>query len=453
MSPLTFRPLPPGPPQLAAVSPGPDLAAAGFAETEYVVSGTAWRHVAAPGPDGGAVRGDEASFATRIVVRAPVDVASFSGVVVVEWLNVSSGSDAAPDYTYLAEEIVRRRHAWVGVSAQQLGVVGGRPSIGGDPSTGLAGSDPARYGDLTHPGDAYSYDMFGRIAAALGRGAGPLAEHPVTRLIAVGESQSAFALTTYINTVVPTGDVFEFDAYLVHSRGRAELGLGDVGRPHDLDAVRSGPPAPFRGDLRAPVIVVQTETDVLSSRFRYVDARQEDGPLLRVWEVAGTAHADLWQIGEFESLLGCPEPVNRGQQAYVLRAALRSLETWAAGEGAPPAAEGLAVEPDQDRFEVDAVGNVRGGVRTPCVDAPVQVLTGLAPPDASVLCSLFGATRELADDVLRARHRSVEHYLEEYAAATDAAIAAGFVLPEDRVALLAEARPDLVAATVGPPRS
>ena len=53
-----------------------------------------------------------------------------------------------------------------------------------------------------------------------------------------------------------------------------------------------------------------------------------------------------------------------------------------------------------------------------------------------------------AGGVLRERYGSVERYLEEYAAAADAAIAAGFVLADDREALLAEARPDLVAAAL-----
>lgn len=444
MAPLTFRPLPTGHPHLAAVSPGPDLPEEGYRETEYVVDGVASRYVPSSGPGTGVVAVDEAPFTTRIIVRAPLEGSEFSGVVVVEWLNVSSGSDAAPDYTYLADEIVRRRHAWVGVSAQQLGVIGGRPSIGGDPSTGLVGADPVRYVGLAHPGDAYSYDLFSRIATALRRPDGPLAKQRVTRLIAVGESQSAFALTTYVTTVAPITGVF--DGYLVHSRGRAELGLGEVGLPHDLDAVRSGPPVRFRDDTGAPVITVQTETDVLSPRFRYLDARQDDGPGFRLWEVAGTAHADLWQIREFESFLGCPEPVNRGQQAYVLRAALRALVAWSAGESEPPNAARLTVAAGTEHFEVDDVGNALGGVRTPSVDAPVQVLTGLAPAGTSVLCSLFGSTRDLPGEQLRRRYPSVEEYLSAYATAADAAIAAGFVLAEDREAILAEARPDLLSA-------
>ena len=62
------------------------------------------------------------------LVRMPSDPAKFSGTVVVEWLNVSGGVDADPDWTSLHEEIVRRGDAWVGVSAQRIGVRAARCS-------------------------------------------------------------------------------------------------------------------------------------------------------------------------------------------------------------------------------------------------------------------------------------------------------------------------------------
>ena len=64
-----------------------------------------------------------------------------------------------------------------------------------------------------------------------------------------------------------------------------------------------------RDDLDVPVIVVQTETDLLG-HLNYLPARQPDSEWLRLWEVAGTSHADKFQIGEFEDFLGCPGPVN-----------------------------------------------------------------------------------------------------------------------------------------------
>ncbi len=440
---VTFTPLPAGGVQLMSATPGPDLAAAAYREVEYVATGRARRFdETAP---------SEADFSTRVLIRRPI--ASGTATLVVEWLNVSSGDDAAPDYTYLADEIVRRGQVWVGVSAQYIGVEGGRALVptGADPRTapanGLKGRDPDRYADLRHPGDAFCYGIVTAITEALSDPVPgqPLADLQVQRRIAVGESQSAFALTTYVNTVQPVTTCF--DAFLVHSRGSASLPLGEAGCGIDLDQARHQSPVLIRDDLTTPVIVLETETDVLSPRLHYWQARQPDTAMLRVWEVAGTAHADRWQIGEFEEFLGCPDPVNRGQQAYVARAALRWLDTWAAGGPAAPSAPPLDIEQtDPPRFVTDAAGNASGGVRTPCVDVPTQVLAGLAAPGASVICSLFGRTLPLAEAHIRALYRDRGDYLARYAAAVQATIDAGFALPEDADALLVEARPDLVAA-------
>ena len=107
----------------------PNLEQAGYVEHEYVAKGTASSYTATmplPGdgrwtfePDG------TAPYRTRILVRYPADPARFSGTVVVEWLNVSGGVDANPDYASLEEELTRQGDAWVGVSAQLIGVEGG----------------------------------------------------------------------------------------------------------------------------------------------------------------------------------------------------------------------------------------------------------------------------------------------------------------------------------------
>ena len=352
----------------------------------------------------------------------------------VEWLNVSSGSDAGPDWTYLAEELVRRGHAWAGVSAQYVGVEGGPVAVdAGAGLSGLKAVDPSRYGSLSHPGDAYAYDIYTQVARGLA------ASLDASCVLAVGESQSAYALTTYVNEVHAHASLF--DGFLVHSRPGSAMPLGEPGCGIDLAARIGAAPTPVRDDAGVPVIIVQTEGD-LFGRLAYLAARQPDAPLLRLWEVAGAAHADRFQIGEFESFLGCPDPVNRGQQVYVVRAALRWLESWARGGAAAPSAPRLSVV--GSGFALDDVGNVVGGVRTPVVEAPVEVLSGTAAPDASPICALFGRTLPVAPDLLAARWSSRAAYLAAYSAAVDAAVSAGFVLAEDRDAVLAEARPDLL---------
>ena len=441
----SFEELPPGESGLLSARPGPDLGAAGYLDREYVARGTATSYAGEQTPDGRwSLEGrDEAGFATRVAVRRPRSPGSFSGTVVVEWLNVSSGSDAAPDWTYLAEEIVRRGHAWVGVSAQHLGVEGG------DAVVGVAGIAPSgirsrqRYAALAHPGDAYSYSIYAGIATSLDstEGGGPLADLVVDTRLAVGESQSAFALTTFVNGVHPLVPVF--DGFLIHSRGGAAMPLGEPGAAVDPRQYRGSTPMPVRDDLDVPVLMVVTETDLVGL-LNYLPARQPDSAHVRLWEVAGTAHADRYVIGELEELLGCPRPVNRGQQAYVVRAALRWLDGWArGGDPAPPAPR---LEVDGSRIVLDATGNAAGGVRTPAVDAPVELLRGDTDPDASYLCQLFGSTLPVPPETLRARYADRAAYLAAYARAADAAIEAGFVLPEDRPELLAEARPELVDA-------
>jgi hypothetical protein len=427
-----------------AARPGPDLAAHGWAETEYVVRGTARSYAGATPVDGRwrLEPSGTAEFATRCVVRRPVLPTSFSGTLVVEWLNVSSGSDAAPDWTYLSDEIVRRGHTWVGVSAQYVGVEGGNPAVG-DLGLQPLKADP-RYSALAHPGDAFCYGIFTEVADAVTRG--PLADLEVTTRLAVGESQSAYALTSYVNGVQPLTRCFH--GFLIHSRGGAAMPLGDAGAAVDIGVFRNDPPTRIRDDLEVPVIMVQTETD-LTGRLQYLPARQPDSDWIRLWEVAGTAHADKFQIGDLEDLLGCPRPVNTGQQAYVVRAALRHLETWARGRGPAPRAARLTVQ--DGAFVVDDVGNARGGVRTPVVEAPTAVLRGGTDPDAPVICQLFGSTLTLDDVALRWLYSDRAAYLAAYEQATDEAIAAGFVLAEDREAVLAEARPEVVEAAHAAP--
>lgn len=89
--------------------------------------------------------------------------------------------------------------------------------------------------------------------------------------------------------------------------------------------------------------------------------------------------------------------------------------------------------PGDDRtlfFDVDDPGNVVGGVRTPCVEAPTQVLSGIVPDAISRICMLLGSTAPIPDDALLARYGTREAYLATYRSHTDAVIAAGFALLE-----------------------
>lgn len=434
-----------------------DLDANGFVEHEFAVEGDAVRYLADdPTTDLPATgeftlsEGDSAPYRTRVAVRRPADPADFNGTVVFEWMNVSGGIDANPDYVYLADEIVRGGYAWVGVSAQHIGVEGGPVAVAIEGTDALAGQglkvlDPERYGDLSHPGDAYAYDIYTQISRLVRTGGtdGILGDLDPEVVIAAGESQSAFALTTYANGVQPLTQ--EFDAFFIHSRGGSALPLGEPDAGVGIADAIANTPTVIRSDLGVPAFMVQTESDTIGL-LNYLAARQDDTDSIRLWEVAGGAHADKRLVGPLAEGL-CSVEINDGPTHYVLRAALRHLDAWARGGDAPPTADLFEIDESSGTptYVRDDDGIVVGGVRTPAVDVPVRVFSGEVPADSTIACLLMGSSVDIPAERLAELYPDADSYLADYQAAVDAAIEAGFVLEEDRDALEAEANPDLIA--------
>lgn len=437
-------------PFIGAATSG-DLAAAGYVEQELVASGTASSYVpAGPLTEDGMwtfAPGDSAAYRTRVLVRRPADEADFSGTVVVEWLNVSGGVDANPDYASLEEEILRQGHAWVGVSAQLIGVQGGpvlvsTPGVEGLVGKGLVVIDPERYGSLVHPGDGYSFDMFTQIARAVRAGGQAMGGLQPQRLIAIGESQSAMALVTYHNGVQPL--TAAFDGFFVHSRASTGLPLVGPGQSADIAGSIGNAPALLRTDLGVPVLELQAEGDV-TGVLSSIKVRQADSDSFRLWEVAGTAHADAHLLGPIADSIDCGVAINDGPMHLVAKAALRSLEDWVRSGTAPPAAPLLETTTDVPaRLVRDADGIAQGGIRTPPVDVALDVLSGEPGPSPDLFCLLMGSTVPLAGERATERYASAEQYQEQYDAALRDAIEAGFVLEDDREALAAMADPSRV---------
>jgi hypothetical protein len=360
----------------------------------------------------------------------------------VEWLNVSGGLDAAPDWIFTHRELMRRGAAWVGVSAQKIGVEGGGSLIG-LPSHGLVGTNPARYGGLHHPGDRFSYDIFAQVGEAVRRPSGTILDGlHVERVLGIGQSQSAFRLTTFANEIDPVAPVY--DGFLVHARGGAAAPLDD---DEDVAASLRGDPVAFRPDLRVPVLCVESETDVMI--LRYLAARQDDDDSFVLWEMAGTSHGDMYTfvVGPIDTGhlpltrlaaawlpvtevygMGLEKPVNAGPQHYVMNAAVSQLDRWVRHGSRPSAAPRLAVS--DGILVTDEQGNAKGGIRTPHVDVPTAVLSGLGNGGHPV-AFLCGSTSPFDGRTLRALYPSGDVYRERFSDATDTAVAAGFLLADD----------------------
>jgi len=438
-----------------------DLRAAGYMREEWFLEGSAQAYTL-----GGRRRADgrwqaapasSAPFKTRLVVYRPEDPARFNGTVVVEWHNVSGGVDACPDFFFLHRHLMRKGIAWVGVTAQKVGIDGG----GLVPGIPLKTTNPERYGSLLHPGDAFAFDIYSQVGRVLrASGSGPLGRLEAQLVIAIGESQSAGFLVTYVNAVDPIARCY--DAFLIH--GRPGTAAGVDGRylqtPRDPDVanlsanltVIASDGHRIREDARVPVLTFQSETDVvLLGGGR---ARQADSERFRLWELAGAAHFDTYglfathfdregiaiedlarHLAPTDDVMGmsAETPINSGpQQHYVLNAALTHLERWVRDGTPPPEAPRLeTTDATATKLVRDGLGIVRGGIRTPWVDVPSAVLSGDSPGGEGFLF-LFGKTLAFDEATLaRLYPGGTDEHLRRFEAATETAMRAGYLLDED----------------------
>lgn len=356
------------------------------------------------------------AFRTRVVVRRPVDPATFNGTVIAEWYNVSNQWDQEVDWFQTHEHLVREGYAWVGVSAQRAGV---------HSPTGLRAWSPERYGtlDLTDGGtvtdDTLSWDVFSQAVAAVRDPAGtaPLGPLEAERVVATGHSQSAGRLWSYVNSVDPLAGVV--DAVVLHGGG----GL-------------------LRDDLETPVFKINSETDVAIDLLGAAQ-RQPDTDLRRTWEVAGASHGDWKLITDYGRLrirdVGsapggypgtpqtCEEPSGSRVPQHLVQASVYDhVAAWVADGTAPPSAAPITLTDQAPRQVVrDERGLGLGGIRLAQQDVPTRINSGAnAGPG---FCFLDGGSRPVDDATLAAWYPDVEDYRDAVVASTRAAVEAGFV--------------------------
>jgi len=419
----------------------------GYEEQEFFVSGTAHAFRSTSTPANGRwtiTPTTSASYETRILVRRPSNPSKFNGTVVVEWLNVSEG-ESSPDWDFLNPMLMRDGYAYVGVTAQALAVNGGTPILGSikgsgpqaaeaaQAEKGLVEAEPDRYGTLHHPGDQYALDIYDQIGRAVrAEGSKILGGATPSHVVAVGESQSAIYLTTYADAIQPLSNTF--DGIFIHSRG---------GTPAPVNGssitVQGGNATRIRTDLKVPVFMFETQTDLIE--LGYAPAQQPNTDLIRTWEVAGTSHADAYLVGPNQSFLGCTQQINTGPQHEVVQAAFTAFAKWMTSGTAPPSPAPFKLSSNSPAtLALDAHGNVIGGVRTPWVDVPISTLSGSSPAGASEVCALFGSTTPFSPATLTALYGNTTTYVQHYQQSLDAAIHGGYILDADRASLLAQAQ-------------
>ncbi len=415
---------------IAAVAPGDpsrnsiynasaiDLTTRGYVEEEYFIEGTANRYTTEEF-ETGQIEDTGHSYRTRFIVRRP-PAASFNGTVVIEWLNVTGGTDKDIDWWQSGPHLIRNGYAFIAVSAQREGI------------DSLKTWSPNRYGslDVTHEGmvtnDALSYDIFSAIAKAVNRQGETTAASTVDimaglkadKIVATGHSQSAGRLATYLNNVHPLEPLF--DGVIVHGGG------GQI-----------------RDDQEVKIFKLMAETDMP----RRAADPQPDSDYFRQWEVAGSSHVDILFELEYareraladgaplsmvsERNPGCELPAySRVPFRDVMDAAFEHMQIWIADGTPPPKAQPLAVARmlPELQFARDGLGNVLGGIRLAEHAVPTAKNTGMNG-GGNRFCFLYGSHEPFDQATLQRLYPSHAAYVDAVRVVAEQNVADGFILP------------------------
>jgi hypothetical protein len=248
-------------------------------------------------------------------------------------------------------------------------------------------------------------------------------------VIAVGESQSASRLSTYVNSIHPLANVY--DGFLLLSSLNQKI----------------------RTDLKTPVWKVSTEWDV---SFGEGNVRQPDTDVFRSWEIAGTSHVDhhlrlsrepleLRDIGTsseaaFAPTCGVPDVGTRVPVQYVLASAFDLLVRWIEKRTPPPSAPPLTISSPGPPIVLarDNLGLALGGIRLSDVAVPTAVNNGTNTGPGA--CARWGYYKPFDISTLNAQYPNHEAYVSAVERVTNANLRAGFILKPDAESTIRKAK-------------
>ncbi len=404
-------------PQLAT---NVDLASYGYIEQEFFFEGNANYYNMPVDANGIGMTGTvigSAPYKSRMIVRRPVSPKAFNGVVIVEWFNVTPGYNWDIMWMSTADLLMREGYAYVGVSAQRVGVQG--------PPNGLKYWGPARYGtlDVTAAGtlthDELSYDIFSQAVQAFRnpQGVDPLGGLPAKVIIATGVSQSEVYLARYYNSVRPIVDVI--DGFYLCLGGSDKL----------------------RTDIPTKAWKFNTENDLVA--LGAAGSRQDDSDQLRRWEIAGASHVS-YELNQARLPLlvrdGLPLPntttcvkqpaMSHIPTSHALKAVYGHLVAWITKDTPPPTApliELTSVSPPV--VMRNELGNALGGIQLSQLAVPLATNTGVN--SGTGFCYLYGSYTPFDQATLDYLYPNHGSYVSKVAHSDNYNLAQGYILEFD----------------------
>jgi len=423
------------------------MKANGYIEQEYFLKGKANRYRIKDAMKNAQLIDSGNHYATRVLVRRPVDPAHFNGTVIVEWLNVTLDQDVDFVFGATRELLVRDGYAWIGVSAQRNGIDAmkrwnpvrydqlhvGASNI--DPKDGSQ-IDPANPLIMSVGGDVLAWDIFSQVGQLAASNQSPLLGGlKVKHLIAAAESQSTLKVSTYYNSIQPLQQVY--DGFLFYDRS-----------------------GQLRNDIPAKTLAVGTE--IFTALMGYPP--QPDTDHQRWWEVNGASHFSLDEInnyvdplikrdGAFRNADGKPLSLSERIEQHgpcapatilsrvpngdIMKAALSALTRWISGGPAPAVAPRFMVDA-HNKYLRDANGHVLGGIHTAAQDAPIANNSGIGR--GPWFCGPAGNHVDFTPAQLCQRYGNHENYVSQVKAIVNANVQNKFLLPEEAQKTLHEAQ-------------
>lgn len=442
-----------------------DLAARGYDEDEYFLSGIAqvYQYDNAANPADKATRVlRRGPYTNRILVRRPSDPAHFSGNVIVELLNATNNYDLPVLWSYDHDQFIARGDIWIGITSKPVAIAG------------LRKFNPTRYAPLSWANpdpkqnastcpvlqsivggasyateDGLLWDVLSQTASLVRSRspANPLRNYQVRAVLAAGYSQSAIDLVSYINAIAPrTGGRPIFDGYLVGSGFGIQAPLNQCS------------PAPAAGDPRnilrsrdAAIVATQSQTDYRNARVAFRTDSDASNDRYRYEEAAGPAHVVVDQVVSaanaadthaaggntlVEDFATCVPPgkLSAYPGHYLLDAAFDQLEGWVREGRTPPHAPLLEATgtPPALVTRLDSHGNALGGVRAPELDVPVATYTE-STGSASLNCALSGHQVDFSPQTLKTLYPTTLNYVGPVVDDALKIHAQGFLTIEDSV--------------------
>lgn len=435
-----------------------DIAAYGYVEEEYFVSGTA--NVYEETDVEMKIKHEDQSYKNRIFVRKPSDTTKFSGRVFMDIYNASNGYDIEDVWRRSYEYYMNNGDIYVGVTAKPINVLSLKNfDFERYQSLNWSAADPAPQPATTNanmsiPGteEGLVWDILSQLGTIIRKNkASFLKDYPVDYLYLTGQSQSGMYLNTY---------TYYFDQYLVDSEGKTifdgylnAVGAGVMRSLNQMDdetqpfATRLQKHRP----LNAPIIFLSAHGDIElfgafeTSTNALIEKNLEDKT--RHYEVASSPHTDPASplIPNNSEIVKTNHPpkildgeynytVNDIQLSYYINSALEMLHQWAA-KGTLPPASSLIERDEKGNVVLDEHGNGVGGVRSPYIDVPLATYHANARTTADqvnqTVGNVNGSMEYFSKDKLMELYQSKEDYLERFNKVVEKQVEDKLLIPFD----------------------